>query len=130
MGTRDPRSCSEEQIHCAVVALLRFRADRHTIWLHVPNGEYRSHRTGARLKRMGVIPGVADFLVVPPSGKACFLEIKTEKGRLSPEQRAFYERCIVAGIPYSIARSSKDAELILETWGALAKPRQELRRAA
>lgn len=37
---------------------------------------------------LGILPGVSDFCILTPE-KAMFLEIKTDKGRLSNEQRKF-----------------------------------------
>lgn len=127
---RDPRPCTEDLIHESIVQLLRFRADARTIWFHPPNGIPASKRTGARFVRLGMLAGAPDLIVIPPSGKACFLEIKSPTGRLSIEQRAFQGRCISAGVPYAVARSSRDAEACLADWGALRKERQELGRLA
>ena len=57
----------------------------------IPNGEYRDQNTGAKLKRSGVLKGVSDYLLTIPSGGyiQLWLEIKTETGRLKPEQKAF-----------------------------------------
>ena len=39
------------------------------IVFHPANGELRDTETGARLKRMGVLPGVSDIVLVgPPPG--------------------------------------------------------------
>ncbi len=37
-----------------------------------------------------------------------FIEVKAKKGRLSPEQKKFQDRCEKQGIEYIIARSLKD----------------------
>lgn len=109
--------------------LLALQAAPNVIWFHPPNGEYRSGRTGARLKAMGVRPGVADIVIVLPNGRAAFLELKTEKGTLSKEQRAFREQCEANGAPYAVARSPEEVKAVLTVWGAL-KSRASLRRAA
>lgn len=36
------------------------------LWCHVPNGEERNARVGAKLKAMGVKPGVPDVLIFDP----------------------------------------------------------------
>ena len=111
---------TEEQIHCVIVDILRFNAHPDTIFFHAANGESRSKRTGARLKRMGVVPGVPDICLTLPDGRSAYLEIKSAKGVLSPEQRAFRARCEATGIPYAVVRSSAEAEQILHSWGALS----------
>ena len=92
----------ERRTHIAVADLLRIAARKDWIWLHVPNGEYRS--TAALLQRMGVRPGLFDFLLIGPDGRHYWLEIKRAAGgRLSPAQQQFateLERC---GVPYAVA---------------------------
>lgn len=102
-----------------VIDLLRLTARRNVVWFAVPNGEYRSPRTGARLKAMGVVPGVADVVLVIPPGQAHFLELKAAKGRQSAEQREFEEWAASSGAPYAIARSPEEARRLLADWGAI-----------
>lgn len=99
--------------------LLRLNAVPGVIWFHCPNGEARSARTGAKLRAMGVRRGVADLVIVRPGGLVHFLELKTPKGSLSIEQRAFRDECEYHGIPYAVATSSTRIEAILRDWGAL-----------
>lgn len=55
---------------------------------HVPNGGSRDIREGAKLKAMGVIPGIPDLLCIRP---LFALELKMPNGRVSPEQRKIHE---------------------------------------
>jgi len=51
----------------------------------------RSWGTKMKNKRMGVNPGVPDFLVITPKG-LCFIELKRIKGGVvSPEQREWID---------------------------------------
>ena len=83
---------SEKTLHTALVKLLRLYQNSHDfLFFHVKND------VGARrgnfffdLKHLGVLPGVADFCIVK-SGQMVFFEIKTKKGRLSPNQKIFLE---------------------------------------
>lgn len=109
---------SEFALHRYVVELLRLAARPGVLWFHPPNGEYRSKRTGARLKAMGVIAGVADIVLVI-DGTAHFLELKTQGGRQSAEQRAFELAAIKAHAPYEVARSPEHARSVLTAWGAI-----------
>ncbi|MBN9434014.1 MAG: VRR-NUC domain-containing protein [Bosea sp.] len=110
---------TEHDLHKAVVQLLKFTARPGLIWFHVPNGELRDTRTGNRLKAMGVRPGVADFCLTLPGGRAAFLELKSAKGRSSPEQKAFAASCDEAGALYAVAKSLSEATEILRQWGAI-----------
>jgi hypothetical protein len=100
------------------------------IFYHCPNGEQRSPRTGARLKAMGVLPGVADICLVLPGGASAFLELKRPGGRTSAEQRAFRDSCEASGAGYAIAQTPEEAIDVLMQWGALTKDPLSHRRAA
>lgn len=122
---KDPRPPREEDLQRYTVQLLKLCGVRELVHFHVPNGEARSKVTGARLKALGVRPGVADFAMVLPGGRAAFLELKTPTGRASPEQRVFRCDAEAAGALYAIARTPEEVEATLAGWGALrrlAKP--------
>ena len=59
----------EDTMHIQLVTMLRWCLRPDVIMRHVPNGEDRTPRIGAKLKAMGVLPGSADleFLSVPAS---------------------------------------------------------------
>jgi hypothetical protein len=85
-------------LHTAIVDLLQLKAHRDLIYFHFAHGEQRSAIAAARLKKlMGVFAGVPDLAFVLSEGRAAFLEVKTRKGRLSPDQRAFRDRCNAVG---------------------------------
>lgn len=62
--------------------------DKHDLLFAIPNGGARNAITGAMLKSEGVKRGVPDmFLALPIHGKhGLWIELKTEKGRLTSEQ--------------------------------------------
>lgn len=113
-----PKS-AEFQIHCAIVELLRLKADPRVIWFHPANGEKRNVLTAVKLKRMGVLTGVADLVFTLPDGKAAYMEVKAVGGRSSPEQKVFHDRCKAIGVPYVVVSSVDEAEEVLESWGAI-----------
>lgn len=120
---RDPRPLKEDPIHKFAVQLLGFNAVPGLIYFHCPNGAKMSERTVAFMKRMGMLPGVADLTIVLPGGRACFLELKREKGGvMSPEQIAFRDLCGRNGTPYAVANSPDEVERILRGWGAIGHP--------
>lgn len=61
--------------------------------LHYPNESKRTPRYGKLLKRMGMRKGVSDlFIAVPRHGYGgAWIELKSTKGVLSREQKAFLE---------------------------------------
>lgn len=129
--TMTGRAAKEWQLHAYTADLLRLCVRPGVLWLHIPNEGLRAARTGAFLKRLGMVPGAADFLIVV-RGIAHFLELKTAKGRQSPEQRAFQTWADGSGAAYMIARSPEAVRNILEIWGAVPRSssRGETRRAA
>lgn len=77
----------------------------------VPNGGWRSEATAARLKREGVVAGVADLLLLAPGADgahALCVEMKTDKGRQSPEQMDWQRRVTARGYRYVVCRSLDD----------------------
>ncbi len=108
----------ERELHSFTADLLRRAVRPGVLWLHIANEGARSPRTGAYLKRMGMRPGAADFLIVR-YGHAYFLELKTAKGRLSPAQDAFRWDSFDAGCPYAICRTPEAVQKTLEEWDVL-----------
>lgn len=118
--TPRPRlEASEATIHEAVVGHLRIRGQLGVPWFHVPNGEMRDPVTAAKLKRMGVRPGVPDLLLLI-GGRLHGLELKRERGgAVSPEQVAMHDELTAAGAIVATARGIDEALGLLEQWGAL-----------
>ena len=62
---------------------------------HIPNEGKRSPQAGAKLKRMGLSPGVPDICLPVAHGgySALYIELKrTKGGKLSDKQRAWLDR--------------------------------------
>ena len=121
IALKQPRQHREDDLQRYVVQLLRLCAVRGLVWFAVPNGEARSKVTGARLKALGVRPGVADFAMTLPGGRSAYLELKSPTGRPSPEQRVFRSEVENAGALYAIARTPEQVQEILGAWGALRR---------
>ena len=62
---------------------------------------------------MGLINGVPDFVFISKN-KALFIELKTEKGRLSESQIYFRDWCTDEQIDYYVARSVEEVTDILK----------------
>jgi hypothetical protein len=118
-----PEAC----LQYAVVQYLLLSAPRGTIWFHPANEGKRTEGEGAHLKRMGMLPGVADLCIILPGEKARFLELKARGEKQSDDQIAFQALCESNGTPYAVADNIDQALRILTGWGALAG---KLRRAA
>ena len=66
---------------------------------HIPLQRKCSIQQGILLKKMGVKPGMADlFIAIPKNGKSgLWIELKSEKGKLSLEQKEFLSRMTING---------------------------------
>lgn len=86
----------------------------------VPNGGARSKATAGKLKAEGVVAGVADLILLVPRYRdkmtednpvvidtthALCIEMKTAKGRQSPEQKEWQAKVEEHGYKYAVCRS-------------------------
>lgn len=104
MSRRNIAPLSEEQIHKAVIQEVRLRKKPDVVYWHTPNDARRSWGNVARLKAMGMVPGVPD-LIFCHNGEISFLEIKAERGRLSDNQKEFHARLAATGFPVMVGYS-------------------------
>lgn len=87
----------------------------------VPNGGRRDRVTGAILKAEGAVAGVADLLLLVPNihRHGLCIEMKTPKGRQSPEQKAWQKAVESFGYKYAVVRYFEEfRDLILDYFGA------------
>lgn len=90
------------------------------IYLHVPN-EISSNKNpafGHKLKKLGKLPGAPDYIFMWDNDFGC-IEFKTEKGKLSDNQKNFQTHCKLLNVKYEIARSCDQGIDILKEWGLL-----------
>lgn len=94
----------------------------------VPNGEYRSIVTARRLKEQGVRAGIPDLVLPSPRAEgtrlyhALFLEMKTQTGRVAPEQRACLEFLTSEGYCARVCWGCDAAIELLDWYLHLARP--------
>ena len=124
------RAAPEFRFSCAFADLLRRSASSEWWWMHYPAGEERTAKVdaegrrfspaGARLKRMGLKTGVADYLFISPIGRTYALELKRrDGGDLSGDQEKFRDWCRAHNVPWRVARSFDQALEIVTAWGVL-----------
>lgn len=91
---------------------------------HAPLEGKRSWAAGKKLKKAGMAKGHPDFDIYLPGGKTVFVELKTSKESLRPEQRERHAALQRLGFPvYTVkGKSPRDAvgqvSSILQTHGA------------
>ncbi len=102
-------NASEIQIQEAIVKWLRTALDCRVC--PIPNGGKRTRWQQLQTKREGMERGAPDLFVIwsdGPEPRVLFIECKTEKGRLSDEQKAWREDATRYGHDYLVARSLDD----------------------
>lgn len=119
VGTAAPgkrrSSMSEDAIHRAVVGHLKVRARKGAFYWHTPNGGARGKTEAARFVGLGVRAGVPD-LVILMGGEIYGLELKADKGRVTPIQRSVHEQMRAAGATVAVAFGLDDALAQLTRW--------------
>jgi VRR-NUC domain len=84
----------------------------------VPMGGRRDKVTGSRLKAEGAVAGIPDILVARQSGgyPALFIELKTDKGRLSESQKAIKAKLEDEGYRVEVCHGWAEAKESVENY--------------
>lgn len=120
----DPDEWTERQIQCAIASVLDKLG---VLWLHVPNEGKRHRIQGARLRAMGLKPGVPDILILEsaPSKtnvRGVAIELKRKRGgRLSENQTKWLESLRRRGFHAVVCKGYHAAIKELEELGFLKK---------
>jgi hypothetical protein len=109
---------TEEAIQRAVFTHLAVRGARGVFAFHPANGGYRRPTEAARLKGLGVRPGVPDVVAVH-RGQVYAIELKTEHGKATEGQLQAIEAIRAAGGHAQICHGLDRALAALERWGLL-----------
>jgi hypothetical protein len=91
--------------------------DKAGLWsrlliFHVANERKGSVGAAMHFKRMGVRPGVADWLVFVP-GRSVAIELKDDKGRQGADQERFQKQWEAAGNLYYVVRTLAEFQSIV-----------------
>jgi hypothetical protein len=78
----------------------------------IPNGGMRSKITASKLKDEGVLAGVSDLFLMVANERyhGLFIEMKSIKGKVSPEQIKFVERAKNAGYSAIVCYGFENAQ--------------------
>ncbi len=126
---RRKRLTPEASLQKTVIQYLLFNSPKNTIYHSIPNERECTAAQMKHLKEMGLLPGVADLLIIVPGQMPCYLELKAKGEKQSQEQIGFEALCRRNGSRYSCVDNIKDALCVLRYWGCL-KPDRSVRRAA
>ena len=117
---RKATSPRERELHIAIADTLRVACQPGWIWWHVPNGELRTHATGALLQRMGVKPGVSDFNLLNVTGTFHALEIKRVGEKPTEAQARWMAQVALCHGRVAWVDGYNEAVEVLQEWGALS----------
>lgn len=84
------------------------------VWFHVPNqfsGQYRGV-FGAMMAWMGRICGIPDYAFLGKD-ECFFIEVKTDKGIQSENQKIVQKWCNDVGVKYYLCRSLEDVKRVI-----------------
>ena len=109
---------NETAIQRAVFSHFRQRAAKGVFAFHVPMGGYRRRTEAAILNGMGAKAGVPDICAIK-DGKAYFLELKAEGGKLTEKQEQVLTELRSCGAMATHAHGLDQALRILEGWQLL-----------
>ena len=116
----------ESDIQIACVRWFRYRHPKLARLLFaVPNGGARNAVTASILKAEGVVAGVADLLLLVPSGgwHGLAIEMKKPTGRQSESQKAWQIAVEGQGYRYAVCRSVEGFITTVEGYLADGKSR-------
>lgn len=89
------------------------------VWWHTPNeGKLRTPAEGALRAAMGVLSGAPDFVFVR-GDRVALIELKSDSGSLSTNQRAIRDRMAAAGGKLHVCRTVDQCFVVLESAGML-----------
>lgn len=114
----------EDTLQRQCAAHLRMALVAPWSFYHVPNGFHvrggdrrAAQREMAKLKAMGLKPGVADLVITGPrdhaSGGLLYAELKSATGSLTAEQKAWRAHAQETGRPFATVRSLDALEAFL-----------------
>ena len=108
---------SNEQI--AVMDWLRAQHPKIALYtMHIGNERKSSYYAGYIMKRMGVLKGASDIFMAWPCGgyHGLFIEMKSLKGKPTPEQLAFIDRMNGAGYFARVCHGAIEAISTIESY--------------
>lgn len=113
-----PFFMTETQHHIGLMVWAKTQPILSEYLIHIPNGGYRHPKEAIKLKKMGVKAGVSDlFLAYPnPHYHGLWIELKSEKGKLSPEQKHWLNLMEAVGYGVAVSYSLEETYDILQNY--------------
>lgn len=88
---------------------------------HPKNSGRKSIQSAMRDKKLGVKAGIPDIVIIDQNGITRYIELKTDKGRLSEAQLDFKMMCQESQrmVSWALCRSLDEVIETLEEWGVV-----------
>ena len=119
---KSPRPAREDHEHRLVMQWARMMTwgdgKLSDVMHHSPNGGKRSPREGAKFKEMGTQAGFPDFQIyVPRQGfHGLFVELKAQKGVVSPLQKIVLARLAANGYQTAVCYGFDEAKRVISAY--------------
>ena len=114
---------SEDDLQRQVILMLKESLPIGTLYHHSPNEGMRKVQFKMKLKSMGTRFGWPDLEIFAPAhetitskNETLFIELKLNKGKLSPNQVSIRDSLISAGFPWALCRSVEEVETFLNKY--------------
>lgn len=114
---------SEDDLQRQVILMLKTKLLADTLYHHSPNEGMRKVQFKMKLKSMGTRFGWPDLEIFAPphetvssKNETLFVELKLNKGKLSPNQVSIRDSLISAGFPWALCRSVEEVETFLNKY--------------
>lgn len=90
-------------------------------WTHIANenANNKSPVFGMKLRMLGKIPGVSDYLFFNGQGSWAIEVKEPKRGKLSPNQHLFKQWCDLYKVPYHVITEAQGGMDLLKGWGLL-----------
>jgi VRR-NUC domain len=105
---------NEHDIQVSVIEWFRWQYPELLLFA-IPNGGARNAVTGKKLKDEGVTPGIPDLFLAKQHKNygGLFIEIKTNRGRLSKHQKEIHDRLQEQGYAVITAHGYDEATSVI-----------------
>lgn len=110
---QEAKGPSENEIHVKAWAWVQ-KAHPQLLIFHVANERKASVQYHVKMKRKGVMAGVADFLAFPVNSRKLAIELKDDKGKQDQDQLRFQRRWEQANGDYFIVRTLEDFQVLVD----------------
>ena len=107
-----PKGPSENEVHMKCAQWVQ-KTHPALLIFHVANERKAPVQYHLKLKRLGVLKGVADFLAFPIDGRKFAIELKDDEGEQDSDQVKFQRRWERTGGLYFVARTVDDFQIII-----------------